>query len=256
MDSSGGSFAADVGLATGEGSLGGGASGVGCVGAAGDSSGGDSPAGASPDGGASWDGVDSAGASGAGAAGAGGSSLAGPGPHPASNSTSTGHAPIRAVRRTQRDSHGADCRLRLPRLTRLPTGPRLAGGHGPSAADGDRLAEQFGTRRNAIPQQHVLRFVAQRPVLAGPHDPIRALAGRRFLSEQVRAQERATTAQRQLAELARRRYNEGVVSYIEVLDAERNLFAAEQALLQVRRSEVSNLVSLYIALGGGQIAAR
>ena len=55
---------------------------------------------------------------------------------------------------------------------------------------------------------------------------------------------------------AARRYNEGVVSYIEVLDAERNLFSAEQALLQVRRAEVSNLVTLYIALGGGQIEAR
>jgi len=83
-----------------------------------------------------------------------------------------------------------------------------------------------------------------------------ALAGRRFLAEQVDAQERATYAQRRLAELARTRYREGVVSYLEVLDAERNLFAAEQALLQVRRAEVSNLVSLYVALGGGLIEAR
>lgn len=83
-----------------------------------------------------------------------------------------------------------------------------------------------------------------------------ALAGRRFLAEQVAAQERATYAQRRLADLARTRYREGVVSYLEVLDAERNLFAAEQALLQVRRAEVSNLVSLYVALGGGLIESR
>jgi multidrug efflux system outer membrane protein len=80
-----------------------------------------------------------------------------------------------------------------------------------------------------------------------------ALAGRRFLAEQVAAQERATVAQRHLAELARTRYREGVVSYLEVLDAERTLFSAEQALLQVRRAEVSNLVALYVALGGGQL---
>ncbi len=80
-----------------------------------------------------------------------------------------------------------------------------------------------------------------------------ALAGRQFLAEQVQAQERATDAQRHLAELARTRYREGVVSYLEVLDAERNLFAAEQALLQVRRAEVSNLVALYVALGGGAL---
>ncbi len=78
-----------------------------------------------------------------------------------------------------------------------------------------------------------------------------ALAGRKFLAEQVEAQQRATYAQRRLAELARTRYREGVARYLEVLDAERSLFAAEQALLQVRRAQVSNLVSLYVALGGG-----
>ena len=82
-----------------------------------------------------------------------------------------------------------------------------------------------------------------------------ALAGRRYLAEQVAAQERGTRAQREIAELARIRYREGVVRYLEVLDAERNLFAAEQALLQVRRAQVENLVRLYVALGGGTMAA-
>lgn len=83
-----------------------------------------------------------------------------------------------------------------------------------------------------------------------------ALAGRRFLADQVAAQERGTQAQRQIAALATTRYREGVVRYIEVLDAERNLFAAEQALLQLRRQETVNLVALYIALGGGVIEQR
>ncbi|HEV7991833.1 MAG TPA: efflux transporter outer membrane subunit [Gemmatimonadaceae bacterium] len=83
-----------------------------------------------------------------------------------------------------------------------------------------------------------------------------ALAGRRFLADQVAAQERGTIAQRQIAQLARTRYLEGVVSYIEVLDAERNLFAAEQQLLRLRRANVENLVSLYVALGGGVIERR
>jgi multidrug efflux system outer membrane protein len=83
-----------------------------------------------------------------------------------------------------------------------------------------------------------------------------ALAGRRFLADQVAAQERGTLAQRQIAALARTRYQEGVVGYLEVLDAERNLFAAEQALLRLRRAQVENLVSLYIALGGGVIERR
>ncbi|HEX7707987.1 MAG TPA: efflux transporter outer membrane subunit [Thermoanaerobaculia bacterium] len=78
-----------------------------------------------------------------------------------------------------------------------------------------------------------------------------ALAGRRYLAEQVAAQERGTRAQREIAELARIRYREGVVRYLEVLDAERNLFAAEQGLLQLRRAQAQNLVALYVALGGG-----
>jgi len=77
------------------------------------------------------------------------------------------------------------------------------------------------------------------------------LAGRRYLAEQVAAQERALTAQRRLAALARLRYSNGVAQYIEVLDAERTLFSSEQAMIQLRRAELENLVSLYVALGGG-----
>ena len=83
-----------------------------------------------------------------------------------------------------------------------------------------------------------------------------SLAGRRYLADQVAAQERGTQAQRRIAALARTRYLEGVVSFIEVLDAERNLFAAEQTLLQLRRAEVENLVALYVSLGGGVIERR
>jgi len=83
-----------------------------------------------------------------------------------------------------------------------------------------------------------------------------ALAGRRHLADQVAAQERGTIAQRQIAALARTRYLEGVVSYIEVLDAERNLFAAEQQLLRLRRANAENLVALYAALGGGVMERR
>ncbi len=80
-----------------------------------------------------------------------------------------------------------------------------------------------------------------------------ALAGRRYLAEQVAAQERGTLATRRIADLARTRYREGVAGYLEVLDAERNLFVAEQALIQIRRAQADNLVALYVALGGGLI---
>ncbi len=83
-----------------------------------------------------------------------------------------------------------------------------------------------------------------------------ALAGRRYLAEQVAAQERGLAAQRAIADLARQRYQEGAVRYLEVLDAERSLFDAEQALLQMRRAAMDDLVALYVALGGGTIEQR
>ena len=59
-----------------------------------------------------------------------------------------------------------------------------------------------------------------------------------------------------IAQLALARYREGVASYLEVLDAERTLFASEQQLLRLRRTNQENLVALYIALGGGVIERR
>lgn len=81
-----------------------------------------------------------------------------------------------------------------------------------------------------------------------------ALAGRRYLAEQVDAQQENVATLQRIADLARDRYAEGVVNYLQVLDAERNLFDAEQAFIEVQRAQVQNLVSLYIALGGGTAA--
>lgn len=78
-----------------------------------------------------------------------------------------------------------------------------------------------------------------------------ALAARRWLAEQIAAQERGLIAERDRAELADLRYRNGVADYIEVLDAQRQLFAAEQQLVQTRQAQLSNAVALYVALGGG-----
>ena len=59
-----------------------------------------------------------------------------------------------------------------------------------------------------------------------------------------------------ITDLARKRYREGVSTYLEVLDAERNLFASEQTLIELRRAQVDNLVTLYVALGGGLVERR
>jgi multidrug efflux system outer membrane protein len=58
-------------------------------------------------------------------------------------------------------------------------------------------------------------------------------------------------AARRLLDLQKKRYTAGVVSYLEVLDAERQLFAAEIGLAQARLARVEGYVELYRALGGG-----
>ena len=61
-------------------------------------------------------------------------------------------------------------------------------------------------------------------------------------------------AQRERARLAQLRFDNGRSAYLEVLDAQRDLFDAEQALVQLRRAEISSIVALYSALGGGFVA--
>lgn len=78
-----------------------------------------------------------------------------------------------------------------------------------------------------------------------------ALANRKFLAEQIVAQRRAVDANRALTRLAQTRYDNGVTDYLQVLDAQRNLFTAEQELINLRGAELNSVVTLYAALGGG-----
>ena len=92
----------------------------------------------------------------------------------------------------------------------------------------------------------------QKTVQTAFQDVADALAGRRYIADQIIAQERAVAAQERLAETARLRYANGIAIYLEVLDAERNLFSAQQSLLQLRGASLRNQAVLYVALGGGQ----
>lgn len=78
-----------------------------------------------------------------------------------------------------------------------------------------------------------------------------ALADRRWLTKQVADQQATLAAQTERARLAGLRYQNGAAPYLEVLDAERDRFLAEQALVQVRRALLASSVNLYAALGGG-----
>lgn len=81
-----------------------------------------------------------------------------------------------------------------------------------------------------------------------------ALAGRATLGEQLRAQQAQLLAEQDRYRLAELRYRSGAASYLDALDAQRSLFAAQQAQLQVQTQYLQNLVTLYRVLGGGWTA--
>ena len=83
-----------------------------------------------------------------------------------------------------------------------------------------------------------------------------ALVRKRQLARQIVTTRALVEAQRERARLAQLRFDNGRSAYLEVLDAQRALFEADQALVQLRRAELASVVSLYAALGGGFPANR
>ena len=77
------------------------------------------------------------------------------------------------------------------------------------------------------------------------------LAGVQHLSDQAAAQDRAVATARRAAELAGERYRAGIVSYLEVVDANREAFQAERARAQLTGQRLAASVQLIQALGGG-----
>jgi len=78
-----------------------------------------------------------------------------------------------------------------------------------------------------------------------------ALIARRDYADLQAAQARQVQALRDASKRVHRRYEVGFSSYFEVVDADRDLFAAEQQLVQAYRNHMVALVQLYKALGGG-----
>ncbi len=77
-----------------------------------------------------------------------------------------------------------------------------------------------------------------------------ALAGQTTLQAQVQAQEDLVRAEEQRLKLSEMRYEQGLSSQLELLDAQRSVFAAQQQALQMRLALAQNRVALFKALGG------
>ncbi len=108
--------------------------------------------------------------------------------------------------------------------------------------------EQVNIAR-ARAQQARARY--EQTVLVALREVEDALVALRTAQDETTAQQRQAVALRRALELATVRYQNGVSSYLDVLDAQRSLFSAELALTQAERDQLVDAVALYRAVGAG-----
>jgi multidrug efflux system outer membrane protein len=103
--------------------------------------------------------------------------------------------------------------------------------------------------QNARQEQALAAY--QQTVLKALEDVENALTA--YAKEQVRRESltRSVEADRQALDLSNQLYKSGLADFLHVLDSERSLYAAQDALLQSDQTISLNLVQLYKALGGG-----
>ena len=124
---------------------------------------------------------------------------------------------------------------------------QLSAGFSFSLSSFTRGADQTAAARARADQA---KAAYENAALSALRDANDALVGVRTSRDEVAAQGTQADALRHALELAQLRYASGVASYLDVLDAQRNLFSAELALSQAQLEQLTAAVQLYKALGG------
>lgn len=123
---------------------------------------------------------------------------------------------------------------------------------GPSA---DMPIFQSGRGNANVAAARSVQRQAELAYRSGVLQALREVADTLVATDQVREviaqNEVRTGAAAETLRLQRMRYRAGVISYIEVLDGERQLFAAQIDLARARLSQLQAYIDLYRALGGG-----
>jgi multidrug efflux system outer membrane protein len=91
----------------------------------------------------------------------------------------------------------------------------------------------------------------QQIVLTAFEDVENALVSYAKEQERRRSLENAVTSSQNSLNLARQLYANGLTGFLDVVDAERSLYQAQDQLVQSDRTVSANLIALYKALGGG-----
>lgn len=114
--------------------------------------------------------------------------------------------------------------------------------------DGGRLADQAAVARARVEQA---RLQYQQAALSALRDANDALVAVHSARDEEAAQATQVEALRAALDLAQLRYQAGLASYLDLLDAQRSLFSAQLALSRSQLQQLTAAVDLYKALGGG-----
>lgn len=113
----------------------------------------------------------------------------------------------------------------------------------------------FGRRESQLALAKTQRDIAvseyERAIQQAFREVADALGSSEPLSREEQAQRLLVANELRRVELATLLYEDGLNSYLEVLDAQRGLSTAQQGFIRARLAGLSNSLSLYKALGGG-----
>jgi multidrug efflux system outer membrane protein len=109
----------------------------------------------------------------------------------------------------------------------------------------------LGFYRASIAQWEQARLQYEQAVLVALREVSDSLTALGRLSEAETGQDTAVKALAEAVGHATDRYREGLASYYEVLEAQQQLYPAQNTLAQIRRNRLLAYVQLYRALGGG-----
>ncbi|MFJ3485403.1 efflux transporter outer membrane subunit [Pseudomonas sp. NPDC090202] len=114
--------------------------------------------------------------------------------------------------------------------------------------DGGKRKGDLANAR-AVYEEQVATYRQQ--VLVAFQEVEDGLSDLRIFEEQTRTQAEAVDASARAAQLSRAQYNEGAVTYLDVIDAERTVLQARRAAVQMQGLQMASTVNLIRALGGG-----
>jgi len=136
-------------------------------------------------------------------------------------------------------------------LSSLFTGPARLASIGPSVLQPIFHAGLRSGVRLTEAQEREALITYQKTIYGALREVSDALVAHDRTRDQRLEQEKLVAALTESVRLSNLRYRGGLDSYLQVLDAERNLFGGQLTLSQLRLQELQSVVQLYRAVGGG-----